>query len=230
MAISLLVVSRNAKKLGELQRVLDAADIAGIELLSLDDVPPFAEEPETGATFADNALIKARSGVRATRLACLADDSGLAVDALNGMPGVLSARWSGTHGDDDANNALLLAQLGDVPEERRGAHFVSTCALVVPGSDPDGLGETAQQVVSEGRWLGRILHAPQGENGFGYDPVFAPRGSQKAAAELTPAEKDAVSHRGAALRALVPALRALAAGQSLPGDGEHLVAASNPQD
>lgn len=226
MSIPLLVVSRNAKKLAELQRVLDTADIPGIELLSLDDVPPFAEAPETGATFADNALIKARSGVRATRLACLADDSGLAVDALNGMPGVLSARWSGGHGDDVANYELLLAQLADVPAKRRGAQFVSVCALVVPGGGADALGSGTQQVLSEGRWPGSILTAPQGENGFGYDPVFAPRGTQVSAAELTAAEKDAVSHRGAALSGLVPALRALAAGEALPGHGQHHVAES----
>lgn len=201
MAVRLLVASRNAKKLAELRRVLDSEGIVGIEPIGLDEVPDFPEEPEGGATFAENALIKARSGARATGLPCLADDSGLAVDALNGMPGVLSARWAGRHGDDAANNALLLAQLTDVPDARRGAAFVSACALVVPGG-----GET----VEEGRWSGSVLREPRGEGGFGYDPLFLPEGSDRAAAELTPAEKDAASHRGRALRALAPALRALA--------------------
>ena len=201
MAVRLLVASRNAKKLAELRRVLDAEGIVGIEPIGLDEVPDFPEEPEDGATFAENALIKARSGARATGVPCLADDSGLAVDALNGMPGVLSARWAGRHGDDAANNALLLAQLTDVPDARRGAAFVSACALVVPGG-----GET----VEEGRWSGSVLREPRGEGGFGYDPLFLPEGSDRAAAELTSAEKDAASHRGRALRALAPALRALA--------------------
>ena len=201
MAVRLLVASRNAKKLAELRRVLDAEGIVGIEPIGLDEVPDFPEEPEDGATFAENALIKARSGARATGVPCLADDSGLAVDALNGMPGVLSARWAGRHGDDTANNALLLAQLTDVPDARRGAAFVSACALVVPGG-----GET----VEEGRWSGSVLREPRGKGGFGYDPLFLPEGSDRAAAELTSAEKDAASHRGRALRALAPALRALA--------------------
>ncbi|KAA0917396.1 non-canonical purine NTP pyrophosphatase [Dietzia sp. ANT_WB102] len=202
MPVRLLVASRNAKKLAELRRVLESEGIVGIEPVGLDEVPAFAEEPEDGATFADNALIKARAGARATGLPCLADDSGLAVDALGGMPGVLSARWAGRHGDDAANNALLLAQMADVPEERRGAAFVSACALVGPGV-PD-------EVVQEGRWPGRVLREPRGEGGFGYDPLFLPDGGDRSAAELSPQEKDAGSHRGRALRALVPALRVLA--------------------
>lgn len=201
MAVRLLVASRNAKKLAELRRVLESEGIVGIEPVGLDEVPGFPEEPEDGATFAENALIKARSGARATGLACLADDSGLAVEALNGMPGVLSARWAGRHGDDAANNELLLAQLGDVPDARRGAAFVSACALVVPGG---------AESVEEGRWSGQVLRAPRGEGGFGYDPLFLPEGSDRASAELTPEEKDAASHRGRALRALAPALRDLA--------------------
>ena len=213
MTVRLLVASRNAKKLAELRRVLDAEGIVGIEPVGLDEVPEFAEEPEDGATFGENALIKARSGARATGLACLADDSGLAVDALNGMPGVLSARWAGSHGDDAANNALLLGQLTDVPDERRGAEFVSACALVWPGGVPGSgftSGPDGAEIVTEGRWQGSVLRAPRGEGGFGYDPLFQPEGSDRAAAELTPAEKDAASHRGRALRALAPALRVLA--------------------
>lgn len=195
----LLVASRNAKKLAELRRVLDAAGLTGLTLLSLTDVPPFQEAPETGATFEENALAKARDAYAATGIPAVADDSGLAVDALNGMPGVLSARWSGAHGNDVANLELLLGQLRDVPDERRGAAFVSACALV------SGAGET----VVRGEWTGAIAREPRGDGGFGYDPIFVPDGSGRSAAELTPAEKDAASHRGRALALLVPALRTL---------------------
>jgi XTP/dITP diphosphohydrolase len=194
-----LVASRNAKKLRELRRVLDAAGVS-LTLLSLEDVAPFDEAPETGATFEENALAKARDAFRASGLPSVADDSGLEVDALNGMPGVLSARWSGRHGDDLANTVLLLAQLQDVPEVRRGAAFVSACALVY----------RAGEVVVRGVWPGSIVREPRGDGGFGYDPVFLPSGSSRTAAELSPAEKDAVSHRGRALGLLVPALRELA--------------------
>lgn len=179
--------------------MLDAAGLSGLTLLSLSDVPPFEEAPETGATFEENALAKARDAYAATGIPAVADDSGLAVEALNGMPGVLSARWSGAHGDDVANLELLLGQLRDVPDERRGAAFVSACALV------SGAGET----VVRGEWTGAIAREPRGEGGFGYDPIFVPDGSGLSAAELTPAEKDAASHRGRALALLVPALRAL---------------------
>ncbi|WP_370330942.1 RdgB/HAM1 family non-canonical purine NTP pyrophosphatase [Mycolicibacterium hippocampi] len=200
----LLVASRNPKKLVELRRVLDRAELSGLTLLSLDDVPEFDEAPETGATFEENAVAKARDGFAATGLPTVADDSGLAVDALNGMPGVLSARWSGRHGDDAANTALLLGQLGDVPDERRGAAFVSACALVFGPGDADSS-------VVRGEWMGIIAREPRGDGGFGYDPVFVPDGSTRTAAELSPEDKDSVSHRGRALAALVPALRALVA-------------------
>lgn len=179
--------------------MLDAAGISGLRLLSLDDVAPYDESPETGATFEENALAKARDGFEATGLACVADDSGITVAALNGMPGVLSARWSGTHGNDAANTELLLAQLADVPDERRGAAFVSACALV----------SASGSTVVRGEWPGTVTREPRGDGGFGYDPVFLPEGSERTAAELTPAEKDASSHRGRALTLLVPALRAL---------------------
>ena len=202
----LLVASRNAKKLAELRRVLDAAGVSGLTLVSLEDVPPFEEAPETGATFEENAVAKARDGYAATGLPTVADDSGLEVAALNGMPGVLSARWAGRHGSPDAdvaNYELLLAQLHDVPDERRAAAFVSACALVYgPGAD--------DQTVVHGQWPGVIVREPRGEGGFGYDPVFVPEGGSRSAAELSPAEKDAVSHRGRALTLLLPALRALA--------------------
>ena len=198
--IRVLVASRNAKKLKELRRVLESAGVVGIQLVGLNEVPEFPETPETGATFEENALVKARDGAAATGLPCVADDSGLEVDALNAMPGVLSARWSGTHGDDAANTALVLAQLSDTPDERRGAAFVSACALVVPGG--------VERVV-RGTWPGSIARAPRGDGGFGYDPVFVPEDGERSAAQLTPQEKDAASHRGRALAQLVPDLAAL---------------------
>jgi XTP/dITP diphosphohydrolase len=193
------VASRNRKKLAELRRVLDSAGVA-MTLLSLDDVAAFDEAPETGATFEENALAKARDAFTASGLPSVADDSGLEVDALNGMPGVLSARWSGWHGADLANTGLLLAQLTDVPDGRRAAAFVSACALV----------SSAGETVVRGEWRGSIVREPRGDGGFGYDPVFLPEGSSRTAAELTPDEKDAVSHRGRALAALLPALQELA--------------------
>ncbi len=181
--------------------MLDAAGVAGLTLRSLADVEAYDEAPETAATFEDNALAKARDGFAATGLPCVADDSGLTVAALNGMPGVLSARWAGVHGDDAANTALLLAQLCDVPDARRGAAFVSACALVW-GS--------GRETVVRGEWPGAIAGAPRGDGGFGYDPVFVPDGDTRTAAQLTPVEKDAASHRGRALTLLLPALRELA--------------------
>ena len=203
------MASRNRKKLAELHRVLEGAGITGLELLTLDDVAAFEEAPETGATFEENAIAKARDAFAATGIPSLADDSGIAVDALNGMPGVLSARWAGGHGDDAGNYRLLLAQMGDVPDGRRGAAFVSVCALVTgPGAD--------DVVVVRGEWPGVIAREPLGEGGFGYDPVFIPEGETqgdgRSAAQLSAAEKDAVSHRGRALRLLVPPLRVLATG------------------
>jgi len=195
-----LVASRNATKLNELRRILDNAGIVDVQVVGLDDVPAYEEAPETGETFEDNALAKARDGAAATGLACVADDSGLEVDALNGMPGVLSARWSGAHGADAANNELLLAQLRDVPDDRRGARFVSTCALVVPDGD---------ETVVRGEWNGTIGRSALGEGGFGYDPLFRPEGGSTSAAQLTPAEKDEVSHRKRALAQLTSALAAL---------------------
>ncbi|MGY2082943.1 RdgB/HAM1 family non-canonical purine NTP pyrophosphatase [Blastococcus sp. SYSU DS0539] len=196
MSTRLLLATRNAGKLAELQRLLESA-VPGVEVVGLRDVEEYPEAPETGATFAENALLKAREAVRHTGLPAVADDSGLTVDALNGMPGVLSARWSGRHGDDDANTALLLGQLADVPDERRGAAFVCAAALVTP----DGI-----ERVLEREWRGTVVREKRGSNGFGYDPVFVPGGLSQTSAELTPAEKDARSHRGQAFAALVPVL------------------------
>ncbi|WP_239395645.1 RdgB/HAM1 family non-canonical purine NTP pyrophosphatase [Frankia sp. CiP3] len=195
-----VLASRNNAKIVELGRILAATGLT-IELLALPDGP---EVPETGATFAENALIKARDAVRVTGLPAVADDSGLAVDALNGMPGVLSARWAGSRPRvspaerDAANNALLLAQLADVPAARRGAVFVCAAALVIPGG--------GEQVV-HGEMRGRLLTAARGTGGFGYDPLFVPDGEERTSAELSPAEKDAISHRGRAFAELAGVLR-----------------------
>jgi XTP/dITP diphosphohydrolase len=196
-----LLATRNAHKLTELRRILDVEQVSGIEVLGLADVEEYEEAPETGATFEENALAKARDAAAATGLPSVADDSGIEVDALNGMPGVLSARWSGRHGDDQANLDLVLAQTSDTPDERRGAAFVCTAALVVPGG---------AETVVRGEWRGSLTRKPRGSNGFGYDPIFVPEGDTRTSAELEPAEKDAASHRGRALRALLPHLRALA--------------------
>lgn len=198
----LLLATRNGGKLGELRRILAAQGVWSLEVLGLADVEEFDEAPETGATFEENALAKARDAAVATGLASVADDSGLCVDALNGMPGVLSARWSGRHGDDGANLDLVLDQLSDTPDGRRGAAFVCAAALVVPGG---------AQTVVRGEWRGTLTRKPRGANGFGYDPIFVPEGDSRTSAELEPAEKDASSHRARALHALLPSLRALVA-------------------
>ena len=191
--VRLVLATRNEAKLAELRRILEP--LVAAEVIGLADVPAYGEVPETGATFAENALLKAREAVRHTGLPAVADDSGLAVDALNGMPGVLSARWAGHAADDAANRRLVLEQTADVPDSRRGAGFVCAAALVTP----DG----HEQVV-EGRLDGALTRAPRGSNGFGYDPVFQPHGETRTTAEMDPAEKDAISHRGRAFRALAP--------------------------
>ena len=194
MPTEVLLATRNPHKLAELRRIL--ADVQpDLRVIGLDDAAPYDEVPETAATFADNALTKARIGALATGLITVADDSGLAVDALNGMPGVLSARWSGRHGDDAANLRLLLDQIVDVPDGRRGAAFVCAAALATPSGG---------QVVVEGQMPGRLVRQPRGHNGFGYDPIFVADGKTLTNGELPPAEKDAISHRGKALRAIAP--------------------------
>jgi XTP/dITP diphosphohydrolase len=200
----LLLASNNTKKLAELQRIL-APLLPDVRVLGLADVAAYDEPVEDGATFADNALLKARAGVAATGLTTVADDSGLCVDALNGMPGVLSARWSGQPRSDERNNALLLDQLADVPDERRGAHFACVVAVVTP----DG-----RELVQEGRMDGRVVRELRGTGGFGYDVLFVAAetdaaGSERTSAELDVDEKDAISHRGRALRALAPRLATL---------------------
>jgi XTP/dITP diphosphohydrolase len=214
----LVLATGNQHKLAELTRILLASGVPA-ELAGLGDFPGAPEVRETGATFAENALLKARAIADFTGLPAVADDSGLCVDALNGMPGVLSARWSGGHGDDAANLWLVLAQLGDVPEDRRGAQFACSAALVLPAG---------REHVSEAAMHGRIIDQPRGTNGFGYDPVFVPDLAELAAAglvpggpsgaesplagltnaELDPDAKDRISHRGKALRSLAPVIGA----------------------
>jgi XTP/dITP diphosphohydrolase len=189
----LVLATRNAAKLEELRRILKP--LVPVEVLGLDGVPAYPEVPETGATFEENALIKAREAAARTGLPAVADDSGLAVDALNGMPGVLSARWAGHAASDENNLRLVLEQTEDVPDERRGATFVCAAVLVTP----DGV-----ERVANGTVTGTLLRAPRGSNGFGYDPVFQPAGETRTTAEMPPAEKDAISHRGKAFRALAP--------------------------
>jgi XTP/dITP diphosphohydrolase len=203
-ARDVLLATRNDAKLAELRRIVAGLGLAAVRIVGLDEVEPFDEAPETGATFAQNALAKARDAAAATGLLAVADDSGLAVDALNGMPGVLSARWSGSTGErrdkDVANLALVLDQMADVPEERRGAAFVCAAAA----AHPDG-----REVVVTERWPGRLVRSPRGLNGFGYDPAFVPDGESRTSAEMSPEEKDAVSHRSRAFRALAPQLESL---------------------
>ncbi len=186
------LATRNRKKLLEMRRVLEQV-VPALEVVGLDDVGPYDEPVETEPTFEGNALLKARAAVTATGLPSLADDSGLCVDALNQMPGVLSARWAGVSKDDAANNKLLLEQLADVPDERRGAEFRCAVALCLP----DGREEVAFGVMH-----GSIIREQRGSGGFGYDVVFVADGDGRTSAELSEAEKDAVSHRGKALRAI----------------------------
>ncbi len=189
------VASRNAKKLGEMFRILSPL-VPGVSVVGLDDVAQYDEPVEDAPTFEGNALIKARAGFAATGLPTVADDSGLCVDALNGMPGVLSARWGGPPKSDDRNNELLLAQLSDVPDERRGAHFACAIAFVWDGGE----------LVVEGRMDGRIIREVRGDGGFGYDVVFVAVDTEdgRTSAELSIEEKDAISHRGRALREIAP--------------------------
>jgi XTP/dITP diphosphohydrolase len=198
------LASRNAGKVAEMGRIL-AEQVPGAEVLGLADVEDYPEPVEDQPTFAGTALVTARAGAAATGLPTVADDSGLCVDALNGMPGVLSARWSGPPKSDERNNTLLLAQLNDVPDERRTGHFACAVAVVVPS---DAEGEPDRELVVEGRMPGRVVRAPRGAGGFGYDVLFeADARPGLTTAELDPAEKDAISHRGAALRELAPRLR-----------------------
>ncbi|AWI28991.1 RdgB/HAM1 family non-canonical purine NTP pyrophosphatase [Streptomyces tirandamycinicus] len=195
----LILATRNPGKITELRAILADAGL-GHELVGTDAYPEIPDVKETGVTFAENALLKAHTLARATGLPAVADDSGLCVDVLGGAPGIFSARWSGTHGDDTANLELLLAQLSDISENHRAAHFACAAALALP----DG----TERVV-EGHLSGTLRHVPAGTNGFGYDPILQPDGETRTCAQLSPEEKNAISHRGQAFRALVPVVREL---------------------
>jgi XTP/dITP diphosphohydrolase len=192
---SVVLASGNRGKLAEFGAMLAALDLEVLPQARFG----VADADETGLTFVENALIKARHAARATGLAALADDSGLCVDALAGAPGLHSARYAGRHGDDAANNARLLAELADLSDERRGAYFYCCLVLLRHADDPSPL-------IAEGRWYGRVLHAPRGAGGFGYDPLFLPEGLTVSAAELDDAAKNRLSHRGLALQALLQRL------------------------
>jgi len=196
-----VLATRNSHKVGELRRILADVGVSGIDLVSLADFSDVPDVAETGQTFAENAVLKATAVAVATQLCAIADDSGLSVDALSGMPGVISARWAGRHGDDTANLALVLGQLADVPDDRRAAAFVCAAAMALPSGGV---------VVEEGQVRGRLATEPRGTNGFGYDPIFVPDGDTRTMAELPPGDKDAISHRGRAFRALIPHLLKLA--------------------
>jgi XTP/dITP diphosphohydrolase len=198
----IILATRNPAKLAELRRILAAAEVR-VAVSDSGEFPGLPEVAETGRTFRENALLKARAVTAFTGFPAVADDSGLCVDALNGMPGVLSARWSGRHGDDEANLRLVLGQLADMPAARRGAHFTCAAALVLPSGD---------EHVTEGSVYGRLTDSPRGTGGFGYDPIFVPDGFEVTTAQMGPDEKDKISHRGRALRALAPVIAALFAG------------------
>jgi XTP/dITP diphosphohydrolase len=191
-----VLATNNEAKLEELRRIVATA-APDVQVLGLTDVPPYPQPAETERTFAGNALLKARACLTATGLPALADDSGLEVEVLNAMPGVRSARWAGPQADDAENNALLLRQLSDVPPADRAARFVCAMAAVLPNGT---------EHVRLGLMSGRLVEAPVGQNGFGYDPLFVADGQTVTNAELDPAAKDAISHRGQAVRAIVPVL------------------------
>ena len=195
----LVLATHNAHKIRELRRILRDAGVQA-ELYGTDEYPDLPDVAETGTTFAENALLKAHAVSAATGLPAIADDSGLCVDVLGGMPGVFSARWAGRHGDDAANLDLVLAQIADVPDDRRGAHFACAAALALPHG--------AEHVV-EGRLVGTLIRSPRGTNGFGYDPIFVPEGESRTTAEMSADEKDAISHRGRAFRSLAQRLDSL---------------------
>jgi XTP/dITP diphosphohydrolase len=195
MSHKLVLATRNQGKIEEFRRILEELAPGQIDLIGVDQFPHLVDVDETGSTFEENSLLKARYTSEATGLPAIADDSGLCVDALNGDPGIYSARWAGTHGDDRANLEKVLDQLKDVPDENRTAYFICVASLVLP----DG-----RQKVAEGRFEGHILHAPVGNNGFGYDPIFQPLGMSISSAQMSAEEKDLVSHRGKSLRSLAP--------------------------
>lgn len=210
----LVLATHNKGKLKELRELL-RGQVPGLDVDTQVVDAAAAGAPdvrETGVTFAENSLLKARAVAEATGLVAIADDSGLAVDVLGGAPGIFSARWSGRHGDDAANLKLLLAQLSDVPDTHRGAAFVCAAALAVPGTEG-----VERETVEYGQLEGTLLREPRGNGGFGYDPVLQPAGMDRSCAELSPEEKNAISHRGQAFRALLPAIVGALSGHGAAG-------------
>ena len=219
LALTIVVASHNEGKLAEIRRIL-VEDLAGasIELVSAGSLG-LPDPVETGVTFQENALLKARFVAQRSGMPAIADDSGLIVDAMGAAPGILSARWAGEHGNDAANNELLLKQIADIPDDKRTARFRCAAALAVPGpgADADGLHPIVSDHVEIGEMPGRIIRKPRGEHGFGYDPLFVPDdqparasgGPELTSAEMSADEKNAISHRGKALKALVPAIAQL---------------------
>jgi XTP/dITP diphosphohydrolase len=203
----LVLATRNAHKVGELQAILTSIGV-DVSLVGMDAYPDLPDVVEDGLTFAANALKKARVAAEATGLPAVADDSGLCVDALNGMPGVFSARWAGTHSDDAANLALVLAQISDVPDEHRGGRFECAAALVLA---------SGEERVTQGRIDGVLIREPRGTGGFGYDPAFVPHGYEVTTAEMAPPAKNAISHRGRAFRELAPFIDELVVARQHPG-------------
>lgn len=195
MSQRLVLATRNQGKIIELRRILDAISNGAIELVSVEQYPEIPDVEETGSTFEENALLKAVAISKATGLPAIADDSGLCVDALGGAPGIFSARYAGKHGDDNANLNKVLVALQGVEDTNRSAHFTCVTALVMP----DG-----RKVTKMGEFHGFIAHAPVGDFGFGYDPIFIPQGSSITSAQMSAQEKDLVSHRGISLRAIAP--------------------------
>ena len=191
--VTLVLATRNQGKIREFRRILDAISQGTINLVGLEEFAHTTDVEETGSTFKENALLKARSVCKETGLPAIADDSGLCVDALNGAPGIFSARYAGVHGDDSANNLKLLKELESIPEEKRGAHFTCAAALVLP----DGREHVAEEIFE-----GSILRAPVGDQRFGYDPLFRPQGFSISSAQMSADEKDLISHRGKSLRAI----------------------------
>lgn len=222
--MKIIVATHNEGKLVEIRRILEerlGADAADVQLVSADSLG-LPDPVEDGVTFQENALIKARDVAERTGCPAIGDDSGLIVDVMGNAPGILSARWAGEHGNDQANNALLLKQMADIPDAKRTARFRCAAALVVPGERKAEGGDKpfgiASETVQVGEMPGVLLRAPRGANGFGYDPLFVPdnqpqraidAGVKLTSAEMEPAEKNAISHRGKALRALVGAIESL---------------------
>lgn len=195
MPVKLVLATRNSGKVIEFRRILEELAPGAIELIGVDEFPDLIDVEETGTTFEENSLLKARYTSQATGLPAIADDSGLCVDALDGGPGIFSARWAGKHGDDQANLQKVLDQLKEVPDEKRGARFLCVTSLVLP----DG-----RERVAEGRFEGSILREARGTNGFGYDPIFQPEGMAISSAQMSAEDKDLVSHRGKSLRSIAP--------------------------